>query len=85
MQLTCSDIVLDNPKFGPQFSQKPNYQMVLVSCPNGCLQQTQNVYGVGIHPDASGICASAIVDRSCPVTGGIVAVGKKFISFYFEI
>jgi len=50
--------------------------MVLVSCPNGCLQQTQNVYGVGIHPDASGICASAIVDRSCPVTGGIVAVGK---------
>ncbi len=55
--------------------------MVLVSCPNGCLQQTQNVYGVGIHPDASGICASAIVDRSSPVTGGIIAVGNHFFVF----
>jgi hypothetical protein len=50
--------------------------MILVSCPSGCLQQTQNVYGVGIHPDASSICASAIVDRSSPVTGGTIAVGN---------
>ena len=33
------------------------------------------IYGVAIHPDASPICASAIIDRSMPTVGGIIGVG----------
>lgn len=53
-----------------------NHQLYLVKCPVNCdIFGESMVKGVGIHPEDSSICKSAIVDRAMPVLGGIVGVG----------
>ena len=38
-------------------------------------QNSSTVHGLAIHPDASSICVSAIIDKSIPTAGGIIGMG----------
>ena len=45
-------------------------------CPANCDNTGETLpKGLGIHPDDSSICKSAIVDGALPVGGGVVGVG----------
>lgn len=62
--LSCSHSMLDSPLQIPSYSSTPNYSLHLVTCPPQCLMPSSIVYGLAVHPDASMICASSIVDKS---------------------
>jgi hypothetical protein len=75
--LTCDDIVRNNERFGPKYTKFINFEMIIAVCPPGCAKSETNVFGLGIHPDESGICKSAIVDRAMPETGGVIGIINK--------
>lgn len=50
------------------------YTKLLVRCPENCHKVQGFVYGVGIHPETSPICLSALVDNAISVYGGIVQI-----------
>ena len=50
------------------------YSKVLVRCPENCHKIEGSVLGVGIHPETSPICLSALVDNAISVYGGIIQV-----------
>lgn len=72
----CDTVVKGNNDFGPPTIGVPNYALFLGRCPSGCSELGDaKVFGIGIHPENSGICKSAIYDQSAPFHGGIVGVG----------
>eukprot|EP00340_Litonotus_pictus_P002490 CAMPEP_0170519088 /NCGR_PEP_ID=MMETSP0209-20121228/4623_1 /TAXON_ID=665100 ORGANISM="Litonotus pictus, Strain P1" /NCGR_SAMPLE_ID=MMETSP0209 /ASSEMBLY_ACC=CAM_ASM_000301 /LENGTH=1885 /DNA_ID=CAMNT_0010804883 /DNA_START=79 /DNA_END=5736 /DNA_ORIENTATION=- len=79
INLKC-DEKLQNPteedkKFGPAFPEgNAGFSTILAKCPHNCDQSTDPVYGVGIHPDISPVCTSAMVDKAIPPSGGIFAI-----------
>jgi len=59
----CDSVVKGNMDFGPPTIGVPNYALFLGRCPNGCSELGEaKVFGIGIHPENSGICKSAIYD-----------------------
>jgi len=51
IELSCDEVVFENPKFGPTFSGKPNYDFFIAKCPKDCsIDGSAPVYGIGIHP-----------------------------------
>jgi hypothetical protein len=48
--------------------------MVLAECPADCMSNQVKVIGLGIHPEDSPICITAIVDRAMSFYGGIIAI-----------
>jgi len=62
--------------FGPDYPTKDvNYSKVIVRCPAGCWKLANIiVYGMGIHPETSPICMSAIIDHAISIYGGIFAI-----------
>jgi len=44
-------------------------------CPVGCFKEGADVLGIGVHPEDSAICRSAIYDGSMPFHGGVIGVG----------
>jgi len=79
VDLKC-DQKLFNPSpskilFGPDYpTSKVNYMSVLARCPSDCHLNTEEVYGLSIHPDASPICLSALVDNAVSFYGGIISI-----------
>lgn len=47
---------------------------VLARCPSNCHLTSEDVYGLSIHPDASPICLSALVDNAISYYGGIISI-----------
>lgn len=76
VELTCDEVVKDNPKFGPKFvGQFPNYKLIIAKCPTGCYGPSNSpTMGKGIHPEESSVCRAAILDRSVPLYGGVIGV-----------
>jgi len=63
LNLNCDTIVKDNADFGPAVIGVPNYALLIGKCPNGCEEiGDSKVLGIGIHPEESSICKSAIYD-----------------------
>jgi len=61
--------------------------MKIGKCPAGCWipHESSLVYGVGIHPEESSICRSAIVDKAIPLVGGIIGINiLTGMNFYDE-
>jgi len=76
LEFNCDTVVKDNTDFGPATVGIPNYALIMGKCPAGCTELGEaGVIGIGIHPEDSGICKSAIYDQSMPFSGGIVGVG----------
>lgn len=77
IELKCEDKLKDNEHFGPQFSNNNvNFEPYIAICPHDCWKQgATSVFGLGIHPEEASICRSAIVDRSMPLTGGVIGIG----------
>lgn len=50
------------------------YTKILARCPSNCHKVQGFVYGVGIHPETSPICLSALVDNAISVYGGIIQI-----------
>ncbi len=79
IDLSC-DQQLINPSadkmiFGPDYpTRNINYIKVLARCPSDCHKVPGTVYGLGIHPEKSPICLSAIVDRAISLYGGIISI-----------
>jgi len=76
VELTCDEVVKDNPKFGPKFvGQFPNYKLIIAKCPTGCSGPSNSpTMGKGIHPEESSVCRAAIIDRSMPLFGGVIGI-----------
>lgn len=76
IQASCDTVVKNNKDFGPNYATSSvNFLSVLVQCPNDCYKSgTSLIFGVGIHPQESSICKSAIVDKALPLTGGIIGL-----------
>jgi len=47
---------------------------VLAKCPANCHSIQGQVYGLGIHPDISPICLSALADKAISEYGGIISI-----------
>ena len=61
--------------FGPDYpTRKVNYLNVLAKCPSNCHLTKEKVYGLGIHPDMSPICLSALADNAMSLYGGIISI-----------
>jgi hypothetical protein len=79
LDLSCNS-KLENPSrtnlvFGPDYpTSTPNYMSIIARCPSGCHKFNDKVIGVGIHPDFSPICVSAIVDNAISFYGGIISI-----------
>jgi len=73
----CDTIIKDNSDFGGVWmDNRINHELFIVKCPANCdIFGESKVKGIGIHPDDSSICKSAIIDRAMPVVGGIIGVG----------
>lgn len=96
IKISCVDVLKDNQNFGPKYvTNVVNYSMFLVECPSNCTKIKNRVYGLGIHPEESPICISAIIDRSMSLYGGIIGInvisgiqsytgGKKIFGFQIE-
>lgn len=94
--ISCVDVLKDNQYFGPRYvTNYVNYSMYLVKCPSNCLKYKTRVYGLGIHPEESPICISAIIDRAVSFYGGIIGVnvlsgiaaytgGKNYFGYQVE-
>jgi len=76
LEFTCDSVVAGNADFGPPTAGKPNYVLMIGSCPGNCHEKGDHkVFGMGIHPEMSSICKAAIYDRSMPISGGVIGVG----------
>lgn len=76
LKLSCGEVVEGNPKFGPMFSGKPNFDYYIALCPKNChIEGNANVHGLNVHPQESGVCKSALIDNSMPLTGGVIGIG----------
>lgn len=76
LNFDCDTIVQDNADFGPPVIGTPNYALLIGKCPSGCEELGDSkVLGIGIHPEESSICKSAIYDQSMPWHGGVIGVG----------
>lgn len=78
IRLKCGQI-LENVEgeetFGPHYATKNvNYLLVMALCPSNCYASSATVQGMGIHPSASPICESAIIDKAMPPYGGVIAI-----------
>lgn len=77
LNLTC-DTKLENTNtmfFGPDFPTKScEFMTVLARCPSYCYKQSGTVYGIGIHPQQSPICLSAMIDKATSLYGGVVSI-----------
>jgi len=63
LNFNCDTVVKDNTDFGPTVVGAPNYALLMGKCPHGCSELgSAKVIGIGIHPENSGICKSAIYD-----------------------
>lgn len=61
--------------FGPNYpTPNINYINVLARCPSNCHSAQGQVYGLGIHPDISPICLSALADKAISEYGGIISI-----------
>jgi hypothetical protein len=61
--------------FGPDYpTSNVMYSKMLIRCPVGCHKVQGFVYGVGLHPEVSPICLSALVDNAISVYGGIIQI-----------
>jgi hypothetical protein len=93
IKLSCTDVVKDNDKFGPNYvSSFVNYMNFIIECPSNCHKEEARAIGLGIHPEESPVCINAIVDRAMSFYGGIISVsifkglpsytgGKKIFGF----
>lgn len=73
--MTCTDVVEGNPKFGPAFAGVPNFDYFIAICPKDChIEGDAVVYGLNVHPQEAGVCKTALVDNSMPLTGGVIGV-----------
>ena len=77
LELTCDDKIKDNEDFGPKYGNKLiNFESFIAVCPKDCWKPGSSpIFGVGVHPEESSICRSAIVDHSMPFFGGVIGVG----------
>ena len=85
IQLTCDTFVKNNDNFGPRYAnRRGNFEAILALCPPGCHKIGDTmVYGLGLHPEESSICKSAIVDGAMPLIGGVIGVGvTNGLDFY---
>jgi hypothetical protein len=65
----------DEALFGPEYPTKNiNYLSVLAKCPYDCHTKSGTVYGLGIHPENSPICLSALVDQAISYYGGLISI-----------
>lgn len=80
IELTCETSLKGNADFGPKFfDYHVNFQSFIVICPKDCWKAgSTQIFGTAIHPEESSICRSALVDRSMPLTGGLVGVGITY-------
>ena len=79
IDLKCEQKLINpNPSsliFGQDYPTKNvNYMNVLARCPSDCHKSSVTVYGLGIHPESSPICLSALVDKSISIYGGIISI-----------
>lgn len=73
--LSCDEIIEGNEKFGPAFAGKPNYDYYIAICPTNChITGNAKVFGLNVHPQESGVCKSALIDNSMPLTGGVIGI-----------
>lgn len=86
VKLTCDSLVKNNGDFGPNYgNRKANFMSVLAICPPGCFKSGEtSVFGLGIHPQESSICKSAIVDGAMPLIGGVIGIGIVSGLEYYE-
>ncbi|MCQ2816211.1 MAG: hypothetical protein MJ252_02985 [archaeon] len=77
--LTCEQ-TLKNPSadeliFGPDYVDgKGNYMNFLARCPADCHKAESSIEGLGLHPESSSICLSAMVDKAMSYYGGIISI-----------
>ena len=45
-----------------------------MECPFNCMREERSALGMGIHPENSSICMSAIVDGASSFFGGLLIV-----------
>lgn len=85
-KISCTETVKDNPIFGPNYvTNNVNYSMHLIECPYNCMKLQSKIYGIGIHPEESPICLSAIVDKVLPFYGGLITVNiNKGLNSYYS-
>jgi len=63
LMFECDSVVKENADFGPAVIGTPNYALLIGKCPAGCYDKGDSkVLGIGIHPEESSICKSAIYD-----------------------
>jgi hypothetical protein len=61
--------------FGPNYpTSNIEYIKVIARCPSNCHATQGQIYGLGIHPDISPICLSALADRAISEYGGIISI-----------
>ena len=81
IKLSCYDVLKDNDNFGPIYYNNVNYENYLIECPFNCLSTANAfvpvVYGIGIHPEESPICLSAIIDNASSLYGGIISLNVQ--------
>lgn len=71
LQLSCDTVIKNNKDFGPRYSSNMvNFLTKIAICPSDCFKIGESkIFGLGIHPEESSICKSAIIDRSMPLLG----------------
>jgi len=61
--------------FGPNYpTSNVEYLNILARCPSNCHTAQGQVFGLGIHPDISPICLSALADKAISQYGGIISI-----------
>ena len=61
--------------FGPNYpTSNIEYTKVMARCPSNCHSTQGQIYGLGIHPDISPICLSALADKAISEYGGIISI-----------
>ena len=61
--------------FGPEYpTSNVMYSKLIARCPENCHKVQGFVYGIGLHPETSPICLSALVDNAISVYGGIIQI-----------
>jgi hypothetical protein len=79
IELSCTQQLLNpNPDsniFGPDFpTPNVNYLRVLAKCPANCHKIPGSVFGMGLHPETSPICLSALIDNAISEYGGVISI-----------
>lgn len=72
-ELVNSEPTMDT--FGPNYpTSNIEYINVLARCPSNCHATQGQIYGLGIHPDISPICLSALADKAISEYGGVISI-----------